>query len=228
MTTTHAPRHKSVSAKLMRRFATMLALLFAMQGLASADTLFSTFDASNSIDPGGMLVTGAPPDPASRGIRVGFQAFATISAYVQLDTFDSIQYALSTTEDMSQHPEQTVYMSMFEDVAGVPGTEVAGAYVYWPLGSTPTLFRANSGYPFSLQLSTSRFYWFGLSLRNGFDGSFDADRTMTWHFASGTQAPGLRLIGQPVPEPASAVLVLVGLLAAQARLRRRMSSKPPL
>ena len=94
----------------------------------------------------------------------------------------------------------------------------------WPLASTPALFRAGAGHAFSLPLSTSSYYWFTLSVRDGFDGSFDPSRTMTWHFAEGTRTPGLRLMGNAVPEPAPSLLLCAGLVASAGwgwRRRRR-------
>ncbi len=202
-----------------------VAVLFLVPPDASAGplTLFSTFDASNTMDEDGMLVTGAPPNPASHGLRLGFQDFAGVAEFVQIDPFDSIVYGLSTTEDWSDAPGLAVYMSLFADDGGVPGGPLAGAYVFWPVTPARTLFLASSGYPFSLLLSTQSYYWFTLSLRNGDDGSFDPTRTMTWHYAEGTTTPGLRLLGSPVPEPALGVLVAAGL-AAQAGWKRRRRS----
>ena len=206
--------------------AVAVAVLFLGPPDASAAplTLFNTFDASNSLDEHGMLVTGAPPDPASHGLRIGFQGFAGVSNFVQIDFLDSIVYGLSTPTDGSNAPALAVYMSLFGDNAGVPGAQLAGAYVYWPLTTSPTLFSASSGFPFSLLLSTQSYYWFTLSLRNGDDGSFDPTGTMTWHYAEGTTTPGLRLIGTPVPEPALSVLVAVGLAVGAGWTRRRRSA----
>lgn len=134
---------------------------------------------------------------------------------------------LLTTQDWSDAPELAVYMSLFADDAGAPGGQIAGAYVYWPLTAVPTFFRAGSGFPFSLPLSTSSFYWFTLSVRNGDDGSFDPSRTMTWHFAEGTRTPGLRLVGSPVPEPALGLLLAAGVLSRAMWGRRGGSSPQP-
>jgi len=168
--------------------------------VASADvlTLYSSFGAADRVDRGGILVNGGAPNPRN-GVRIGLQGFAASSSYVQLDVFDSISYALSTTEDWSGFPELAVYMALFGDVGGAPARQIAGAYVYWPVTSTPTLFRASTGFPLRIPLSTNSAYWFTLSLRDGFDGSYVPDRTMTWHYAAGTTTPGLRLIGQAVP-----------------------------
>jgi hypothetical protein len=207
------------------RQATILlaALLLASPNAAAEPlTLFSSFGPTDLIELDGVLVNGGPPDPAS-GLRIGFHAFAGVADFVQLDPFDSIIYGISTTQDWSDAPELAVYMSLFADDAGAPGAQIAGAYVYWPLTAVPTVFRAGSGFPFSLPLSTSSFYWFTLSVRNGDDGSFDPSRTMTWHYAEGTTTPGLRLIGTPIPipEPALGLLLVAGVLSRAVRLRRR-------
>lgn len=204
--------------------AMVAVLVWPNDGSAAPLTLFSTFDASNTLDANGMLVTGAPPDPAGHGLRIGFQGLAGVSEFVKIDLFDSIIYGLSTTQDWSDAPGLAVYMSLFADTGGVPGGQLAGAYVLWPVTASPTLFSASSGFPFSLPLSTGSYYWFTLSLRNGIDGSFDPTRTMTWHYAQGTTTPGLRLIGSPVPEPALSVLLAAGLAAGAVWKRRRRSN----
>ena len=201
----------------------LLAALLLASPNASAEplTLFSSFGPTEAIDLNGALVNGGPPDPASQGLRIGFHAFADVADYVQLDSFDSIIYGLSTTQDWSDEPGLAVYMSLFADDVGTPGAQLAGAYVYWPLTAVPTVFRASSGFPFSQPLSTSSFYWFTLSVRNGEDGSFDPSRTMTWHYAEGTRTQGLRLIGSPIPEPALGLLLAAGVLSRTMWIRRR-------
>jgi hypothetical protein len=180
-------------------------------------TLFSSFGASNAVDAAGILTTGAQPDPMGHGLRIGFHAFAPVADYVRIDAVDSIGYALSTKDDWSTTPGLAVYMSLFADTGGIPGAQLAGAYVSWPVTSTPTLFFASSGFPFSLPLSTSSYYWFTLSIRNQLDGSFEPTRYMTWHYAQGTTTPGLRLLGSPIPEPGPSLLLAAGVTAGLLR-----------
>ena len=113
------------------RSTLLLALLLLFSRGASADplTLYSSFGPTDAFDPDGVQVTGAAPDPASNGLRIGFHAFAPIADYVQIEAFDSIVYALSTDQDWRDAPGLATYMSLFADDAGAPGVQLAGAYI---------------------------------------------------------------------------------------------------
>jgi hypothetical protein len=211
---------------IARMMAVAVALtVYPLSASAASITLFSTFGDNNAFGSDGLTVSGAP-DPVNNGLKINFGGFVPAGNFVELDLFESMVTALSTTTgDWSEIPglyPPTVLFSLFADDNGHPGELLYHIYAGWLLTATPQLFFTNSG--LAPRLSTDREYWFTASEANGLDGSPDPTLNLVWHNAAGTQTPGLRLIGTVVPEPAPLALLATGVIAALLfRQRKRLT-----
>ena len=209
----------------MRHFAAMLALLIADAGPDVSGSAVFDIDASNSIDPSGIVVTAPSRTLRAAASESGSSVSRsrTTSRSTALTPFTT-RFGLPRSSATSR---QAALMSLFADVESVPGSRLAGASrAYWPWLPRRT--------PFDSQLRPSRSACscsrqpvaIGSRCRLGMadDGvAPDANRTHDLALRVPTRLPGLRQIGPPVSDRASSRARASRAARGTGQLRRRSS-----